>query len=519
MTGFRDLRGAPFIRRGLGLLAVLAVLAGCTPGPSYHAPQPPGVARYTRGAEPQQTAAARGPAGNRQQFKYGAKLDRLWWHLFHSPEMNRLMRRALAHNPSLTQAQAALAQAQQNAIAALGVFYPQVGATAGAARQKTSGAGSGGSFPGHTFTLYTGNLVVSYSPDFFGLNRLVAHAEQAQVDRQRYLRDAAYLTLEGNVANAVIQQAQLRSQVRVTDAMIRQQRALSALVLKQFRAGALPYASVLTQRQQLATSEATRATLNEQLATSRHALAVLTGAFPATAHAPRVALDELTLPGALPVALPSALVRKRPDIRAAEAGLRFANANIGEAVARMYPLLTLSAGFGTQSNRLSDFFLPANRIYNLAAGLTAPIWDGGTLEANKRAAIAAYEGAIAAYQGTVLAAFQQVADALRALQYDAQTLRFQERAVAAANGALKLSEIQYRDGAVQYLTVLTAEIQDATARSAYVQARAQRYRDSVGLLVALGGGWWPHGAATAPRKSSASGAHLPLSGHDTRFGP
>lgn len=518
MTGFRGYGRACFIRRGLGLI-LLAVVASCTPGPKYHAPKPPEVARYTHSAEPRQTVAARGPAGNRQLFQYGARLNRLWWHLFHSPEMNRLMRRALAHNPGLAQAQAALAQAQQNAIAALGVFYPQVGATAGAARQKTSGAGSGGSFPGHTFTLYTGNLLVSYSPDLFGLNRLVRRAEQAQVDQQRYLRDAAYLTLEGNVANAVIQQAQLRSQLRVTDVMIRRQRALYALVLKQYRAGALPYASVLTQRQQLVSSEANRATLNNQLAASRHALAVLTGAFPAAAKVPKVALAELTLPGTLPVALPSTLVHKRPDIRAAEAGLRLANANIGEAVARMYPLLTLSASFGAESNRPGDFFLPANRIYDLAAGLTAPIFEGGTLEANKRAAIAAYEGAIAAYQGTVLAAFQQVADALRALQYDAQTLALQERAVAAANGALKLSEIQYRDGAVQYLTVLTAEIQDANARSAYVQARAQRYRDSVGLLVALGGGWWPHGSSAAPRKPSASGARIQPTGHDTRLGP
>ncbi|MHB1950955.1 MAG: efflux transporter outer membrane subunit, partial [Acidiferrobacteraceae bacterium] len=379
-------------------------------------------------------------------------------------------------------------------------------------RQKTSGAGFGGSFPGHTFTLYTGNIIVSYSPDLFGLNRLVARAQQAQVDKQRFLRDETYLTLEGNIANTVIQQAALNSEIRVTDVLIQRQRALTALVRKQYRAGALPYASVLTQRQQLATTEANRVMLEQQLAATRHALAALTGVFPATAGPTRFTLAGLTLPARLPVALPSTLVRRRPDIRAAEAGLRFANASVGEAVARMYPLLSLSAGYGAESNRPGDFFLPADRVYDLAAGLTAPIWEGGTLRAQKRAAVAAYEGAIAGYQGTVLAAFQQVADALRALQYDARTLVFQQRAVAAGDRALKLSEMEYRDGAVQYLTVLTAEIQDATARSAYVQARAQRYRDTVGLLVALGSGWWPDvsGTAASPRRPAE---------HHTRLGP
>ncbi|MHB1950318.1 MAG: TolC family protein, partial [Acidiferrobacteraceae bacterium] len=251
--------------------AMLLWLAGCTPGPAYHAPKPPAVARYTRSAEPVRTAAAPGADGNRQLFQYGARLNRRWWHLFHSRALNRLMQRGLAHNPSLAQAQAALVQAQQNAVAALGVFYPQINANAGVTRQKTSGAGFGGSFPGHTFTLYTGNIIVSYSPDLFGLNRLVARAQQAQVDKQRFLRDETYLTLEGNIANTAIQQAALNSEIRVTDVLIQRQRALTALVGKQYRAGALPYASVLTQRQQLATTEANRVMLEQQLAATRHA--------------------------------------------------------------------------------------------------------------------------------------------------------------------------------------------------------------------------------------------------------
>ncbi|MHB1943069.1 MAG: efflux transporter outer membrane subunit [Acidiferrobacteraceae bacterium] len=494
---------------------VLAVVAGCTPGPAYHAPTAPSTGRYTASAAPTQTVTAHGPAGGRQVFEYGERLNRMWWRLFHSAALDHAVRRALARNPGLAQAQAALAQAQADAAAAMGVFYPQVTANGGAARQQTTSAGGGGTFPGNTFSLYSGNVTVAYSPDLFGLNRLVARAQQAQVDQQRYLRDAAYLTLEGNVADTLIQEAALRSEIRTTESVIRKDRALLALVARQYHGGAVTYTAVLTQREQLASSEAARASLRQQLAASRHALAALMGDYPATAPSVHVALDDLVLPKHLPVTLPSVLVRQRPDIRASEANLRLANANIGEAVARMYPLLTLTAAFGTQSNQIGSLFLPATRVYDLAAGLTAPIFNGGTLEAQKRAAIAAYEGGIAGYQTVVLAAFQQVADALRALQYDAQTLAFQRHALVAADGALRLSEIQYRDGAVQYLTVLTTEIQDANTRLAYVQARAQRYRDTVALFVALGGGWWPHGTGRTPPPAPDK-VHTRTQGHETR---
>lgn len=496
-------------------VCVLAAAAGCTPGPVYHAPMAPSAGRYTASTAPAHTVAARGPAGGRQVFEYGARLGRMWWRLFHSAALDRAVRRALARNPGLAQAQAALAQAQADAAAAMGVFYPQVTANGGVAREQTTSAGAGGAFPGNTFTLYSGNVTVAYSPDLFGLNRLVARAQQAQVDQQRYLRDAAYLTLEGNVADTLIQEAALRSEIKTTESVIRKDRALLTLVGRQYHSGAVTYTAVLTQREQLASSEAARATLRQQLAASRHALAALMGDYPATAPPVHVALDDLVLPKRLPVTLPSALVRQRPDIRASEANLRFANANIGEAVARMYPLLTLTADFGTQSNQIGDLFLPATRVYDLAAGLAAPIFNGGTLEAQKRAAVAAYEGGIASYQAVVLAAFQQVADALRALQYDAQTLAFQRHALVAADGALRLSEIQYRDGAVQYLTVLTTQIQDANTRLAYVQARAQRYRDTVALFVALGGGWWPHGAARMPPPAPDK-VHARIQGHETR---
>lgn len=487
----------------LGGLAIPVVLAGCAVGPRYQAPAPPAVARYTNGS-PAGTQAISGPAGAAQTFEYGAKLKGLWWQLFRSPVLNDAMDRALRQNPGLRQAEATLQEARENARAANGVFYPQVTGNLQGAREKSSGAGSGGLFPGRIFSLYSGNVAVSYSPDLFGLQRLVASTERAQVDYQRFTRDAAYLTLEGNVATTLIEEASLRSQIKATHTIIDDQAQLLKLLSSQYRFGAVSSVAVLTQTQQVASNQAVLASLEEQLTVRRHALAVFLGAYPEHAGIATLSLSDLTLPQTLPVSLPSTLVRQRPDIRGAEAILRVANGTLGEAVARLYPQLTLTGTYGGESNTARNLFLPGNRIWALAAGLTAPIFEGGTLEARKRAAAAAYRGAVAGYQGTVLNAFQQVANALRALQYDAHVLAYQRQALSAANRALRLARVEYRAGAVQYLSILTTEVDAANARIAYVRARAQRYQDTVALMVALGGGWWPtHDAEATPVSAAA----------------
>lgn len=489
--------------------AIPILLAGCAVGPRYHAPAPPSEARYISGPA-SGTRGASGRTGDSQVFEYGAKLKGLWWQLFRSPVLDDAMDRALRHNPGLRQAEAVLQQARENARAANGVFYPQVTGNLQGAREKSSGAGSGGLFPGRLFSLYSGNVAVSYAPDLFGLQRLVASTQQAQVDYERFTRDAAYLTLEGNVATTLIEEASLRSQIKATRTIIADQAHLLKLLSAQYRFGAVSSVAVLTQTQQVATNQAALASLEQQLTIRRHALAVFLGAYPEHAGVATLSLSDLTLPRVLPVSLPSALVRQRPDIRGAEAILRVANGTLGEAVARLYPQLTLTGSYGGESNTVRDLFLPGNRIWALAAGLTAPIFRGGTLEAQKRAAAAGYQGAVAGYQGTVLNAFQQVANALRALQYDADVLAYQQRALSAASRALRLARVEYRAGAVQYLTILTTEVDAANARIAYVRARAQRYQDTVALMVALGGGWWPaHGARTIPAAVGTSATTHP----------
>lgn len=495
---------------GAGAVALLS-LGGCTFAPPYHLPVPR-VTTYTRTASPRVTAHAAGPGGQAQRFDYGTSPSAAWWRQFDSPPLDTLIRQALAHNPGLVQAQARLREARAAMAAAAGIFYPQVSGNLDASRQKTSSANSGGTFPGRIYSLYSGGLGVSYYPDFFGVNRLVYKDEQALVDYQRYELDATRLTLIGNVASAAIGAASVREQIAATRAIIAHEKRLLRLTETQYRLGAAPYLSVLTQRSQVAASESTLPSLEQQWAVYRHELAILVGELPAQWRDRTPRLDALALPARIPVSLPSTLVQQRPDIRAAESQLRYADEQIGIAVAQMYPTVTLTAEFGQQSTIPGAFLNSASNIWNLAGDLALPIFEGGTLEAQKREAVASYQATVAAYRQTVLGAFGQVANALRALEHDAQTLQAEQRTLAATRAELRLSATSYREGAIDYLSLLTAQVNYSNARLGYIRAQAQRYLDTVSLFVALGGSWKqplpagpPHSApATTSRKTSTA---------------
>ena len=482
----------------------LLSLAGCSFAPRYSLPALP-TDSYTRAPAPRATVSAAGPAGRAQRFDYGVSPSVEWWRQFASPKLDALIRQALANNPGLVQEQARLREAQAAMAAAAGIFYPQVNGDLSAARQKTSSASSGGSFPGRIYSLYSGGLAVSYYPDFFGVNRLVYKGEQALVDYRRYELDAARLTLIGNVASAAISAASVRAQIVATRAIIAHEKKLLELTETQYRFGAVPYLSVLTQRGQVASSEASLPSLEQQSAVYRHELAILVGELPAQWRDRSPSMNEVRLPARVPVSLPSTLLQQRPDIRAAEAQLRYADAEIGVAVAQMYPAVTLTAQFGQESTVPGAFVHAASNIWSLAGDLVFPIFAGGTLEAQKHEAVASYDATVAAYRQTVLGAFQQVADALRALEHDAQRLRAEQHSLAANRTALRLSETSYREGSVDYLSLLTAEVQYNNARLSYIQAQAQRYLDTVSLFVALGGGWPARPPADRPHPLARQG--------------
>ncbi|MGE5129567.1 MAG: efflux transporter outer membrane subunit [Sphingomonadaceae bacterium] len=466
--------------RALASCALAASICACSVGPPYVAPQPTATNAYTAGPAPSIPA---------QQLQPGASVAPRWWESFGSPALDRLETQALARNPALESAQHTLEQARYNLVAAEGIFYPQVALNASGERIRASGAGSGGHIGPSLYNLYTGQVSVSYYPDAFGLNRLVAEDANAQVDVAHDQLLAAQLAIEGNVASTVFELASLEARIAATRQTIADQQEILDLVRTQYRAGAVSGLQVATQESQLASAQAELPALEQARDQARHLLATYLGEPPAQAaelEAPQLA--ELTLPPTLPLSVPTALVHQRPDILAAEAQLRSANARVGEAVARLYPQLVLTGDFGAQSNETSKFFDPASRIWDLAAAALAPLFTGGTLRAQKHAAQEAYGALFANYRSTVLAAFRDVADALRALEHDAAALEAQKRALDAADTAFGLARSQYQAGAVGYLGLLVSEVQLQNARVAYVGVEAQRFADSAALYVALGGG-------------------------------
>ncbi len=278
--------------------------------------------------------------------------------------------------------------------------------------------------------------------------------------------------------------------MRATEQLIEQQREQITLTEAQAQSGIIPYSNLLSLRSQLASFEASLPSLRQKIDQTQHLLAALAGRTPAEWDPQQVELAVLTLPGELPITLPSQLVRQRPDILAAEAQLHSASAEIGAATAALFPSFTLNGTFGASSNASNNLFKKNSEFWNVGANITAPLFHGGSLWYGREAALNAYQLSLAKYRQTVLNAFAQVADTLRALEHDAETLQAQSEALASAEEALSLIQVNYQAGTVNYVQVLIAVGQYNQAKIGYIQAQAQRFQDTVGLYVALGGGWW-----------------------------
>lgn len=489
-----------------GLCAAAFVsISGCAVGPEFVRPQPPSVDRYTHGTDPSATVAAEGRA---QRFETGANVPAAWWRLFHSPKLDTVMQAALADNLSLQAAQASLRESEDLLRAGYGVFYPQINASLDASRQRYSPARVGQNLPGSIFNLFTLSTTVSYALDVFGGERRVVEGLKAQVDFQRYSVLATYLTLTGNVANAVIAQAGYRAGIEATENLTKFQQEQIRIAEAQVQAGTVPYSNLLSLESQLAAYEATLPALHQKLNQTEHLLAVLSGRAPAEWETPEVALTDLTLPVDLPRTLPSELVRQRPDILAAEAELHASSANIGVATAALFPSFSLSGTYGVNSNSTGNLFKGSSSFWSVGADITAPLFRGGTLSYQRQAAIEANRQSLANYRQTVLTAFAQVADSLRALEHDAETVQAQSQSLRAADEALQIVQANYEAGVASYLQVLVANGQYYQAKIGYLQGVTQRYQDTVALFVALGGGWWNAednvlgNAVPAPRPST-----------------
>jgi NodT family efflux transporter outer membrane factor (OMF) lipoprotein len=478
---------------GAAAVAISLALCGCAVGPNFRSPDAPsdaGSNSYTPTALPTQTVQADGPAGAAQQFVFGQEIPAQWWTLFHSETLDQMIRGALQQSPDMASAQAALRQARENYNAESGsLLYPNVSGKLSATRERASAVSSG--VPGGSvFNLFNASVNVSYTLDVFGASRRTLEGLQAAVDYQRFQVEATYLSLTANLVTTAIKEASLRAQLHATLAVLDDQQQQLAVIENQFALGAIPRSTVLTQRTQVAQTLASLPDLEKSLAQTRHQLSVYAGKLPSESGMPEFQLESLQLPQDLPVTLPSALVRQRPDIRAKEESLHQASAQIGVATANQYPQITLSGDYGSAASRMGDLFSHAAGFWSIAAALAQPIFNGGELSAKRRAAVAAYEQAEAQYRGTVLTAFQNVADSLRALDFDASTLKAQVEVEAVAGEALSLNKRQYELGAISYLALLDAERTYQKSRIGLVQAQAARYADTAALFQALGGGWW-----------------------------
>jgi NodT family efflux transporter outer membrane factor (OMF) lipoprotein len=468
----------------------VAILTGCVVGPDYTKPATPAPPRFTEQALPAATGAAAARAGADQTLAQGFDVDGAWWRSFRSPKLTALVELALRQNPSLEAAQQTLHQAQEVTLAQEGGFLPSITGQLSRQRMRESGAELG--FPGASeqFSLYSAQLNVSYTFDVWGLNRRQVQSDVAKASYQRFELEGAANMLASNTAAAIITAAALAAEIRAEQALVAAEQRLLATVQSQFELGAATGTDVATQQSQLAQTQALVVPLQTQLAQTRDQIAAYIGRVPAEAELPAFSLDELTLPAMLPVSLPSSLVSQRPDIRAAEAQLQQATADLGVAIANRLPQITLTGSLGSSPASFYQLFTPGTGAYTLTNQLLQPIFSGGTLLHQQRAAAAALKSAAASYRNVVITAFQNVADVLTQVVQDRRALTANEDAERAAARSLSLAQTQYGAGSVSYLTVLASQSQYQSAVINLIRAQAARYTDSVALFTALGGGWW-----------------------------
>jgi NodT family efflux transporter outer membrane factor (OMF) lipoprotein len=479
------------LSRGGAAILTSLLLASCAVGPDFKKPAAPDVTDYVASPLSTTTATPNVTGGDAQRFVKAADVSGDWWTLFHSQVLDDLVAQTLKNNPDLEAAQATLRQAHENALAQKGAFYPQVSASFGASHQEQPATlapvPDNNSFQ---YNLFTPQLTVSYVPDVFGLTRRTVESYEAQADAARYQMLATYTTLINNLVATAIEDASTQAQIDATHRII--EAATKSLEILQYQKdkGYASGVDLAAQQSQLAAAEAALPPLIKQQTQLHDQLAVLTGRFPSQVPQEKLTLSDLTLPSDLPVSLPSILVTQRPDVMQAEANMHSASAQIGIAVANRLPNIQLAANAGSTALAFGQLFAPGTEFWTISSELTAPIFDGGTLLHQERAARAAFDASAAQYRSTVLTAFQNVADTLTALQQDANGLQVAAKADSAAKNTLSLTQRQLLDGYTNTLGLLSAEQAYQQAEISLLQAETNRYADTAALFQALGGGWW-----------------------------
>lgn len=524
----------PRNRFSFASLLISAALAGCAVGSDFKRPATPTADSYSPEPMPETTASAPVSGGEPQRFNPTADIPFDWWTLFQSPQINSLIKRAFNANPNIESAQAALRQAQENAAAQNGFFYPTVGASYSPSRNKLAG-NMGSSAPGIQgngeiiqpspgsaspvyYNFHVAQLTVGYVPDVFGLNRRQMESAEAQVTAQKLQLEATYITLTSNVVAAALQEASIRAQLATLERIVDINKETLVILRNQSRLGYVSGMEVVAQEFSLAMAEQSLAPLQKQLEQTRDLIRVLVGNLPSEDVEEKFELASFHLPQELPISLPSKIVEQRPDVRAAEEQLHFASAQAGVAVANRLPQFAVTADVGGMASTPGWLFRTGGGFFNLAASVSQTIFDGGTLRAKSRAAEQALIQAGAQYRSTVIAALQNVADTLYTIQSDANALKAAANAAQAAQTALDLTRKQYQVGYVNYQAQLAAEQSYLLAAINLAQAQTNRLGDTAALYQALGGGWWNRSNITAMQDTEplAVQPHTLASGESAR---
>jgi NodT family efflux transporter outer membrane factor (OMF) lipoprotein len=521
----------------LGWICAIAsplLLAGCMVGPDFQAPLSPDVSGYTPQARLRSAIATETAGGASQTFVEALEVGGQWWREFSSPQINAFVEEAVRNHPDVRAAQYALRWAREMALQSRGAFAPQVLGESSATGQQVPAALGGTTGAPSIYNLYDATVNVTYTLDVFGGLRRQVESAEALAQYQQFVMEATYLALTANVVTSAISDASLRAQIAASQQIIKAQTDQLQRVQRQLDMGAISQADVLAQLATLAQTQATLPPLQKRLAQGRNQLMAYLGRLPSQDRGESVNLSGLRLPRELPMSLPSQLVRQRPDIRQAEATLHQAAAKVGVNTANLLPQFTLTPSVGTDALTVGQLFTPQSLAWTLATNITQKLWDGGQLYRTKEASVAIFEQDYALYQSTIITAFQNVADALRAVQFDAATLRAQAVAEKSALDSLKMAQEQFKSGAIGYAIVITAQQTYQNAVILRIQAQAMRYSDTVALFQALGGGWWnridetkeafprdggyfqgPDGPALSATREDAVGALAPPPAADT----
>ncbi|MET3436051.1 NodT family efflux transporter outer membrane factor (OMF) lipoprotein [Sphingomonas sp. 1185] len=418
-----------------------------------------------------------------QRLVIGGDVPSNWWEGFHVSSLNVMVERALKENASIGAMTAALRRSAELEQAQRASLLPTVSADVTVSRGNVASTGS-------NRLVSAGTSQLAYTPDFWGGLHRGVEAAKAQTDYQRFQLEAARLALSSAVVRYAIAAASLARQIRAADQISSAAIEQLRIIQRRFDLGAVTADEVALQELQVTQTKAAAQSLRLELAITRNQLASYLGRPPEQADLPEIDFDSIALPETLPLSLPSTLIDRRPDIRAAEANWHAQTAELGVATALRLPSLTLGGTLGVQGGSGKVLFGPGSAVWSLLVEVTQAIFDGGALRHRQRAQREAVAQAAELWRDQVVVAFQGVADVLARIGSDTIALNLAIESEHAANRSLSIASARYRSGAAPFLLLLTAQRSQADAVAQLIRAREARLTDCALLYEALGGGWW-----------------------------